>query len=242
MLAHAPLHGSTRKYASLADQAYEHILTKIVFPDENKDSGIEYAGKITESTIANVLNMSNGPVREAIFRLRHEGWVRTVGNRGSFFTDFSDPKVAIEMYQFRLTFETGAFYSLAASITDEQVEVLSHILETLEKAKEQADIVFFRKADIRFHLQVAEFSGGSLYSQLFRPKLMQWFAMAFHVLTESMGPERYRYTLEAPGASSHKDLFDSLAARVSELAARLIIQHHSFIAHLMGINNNRSVK
>jgi DNA-binding GntR family transcriptional regulator len=243
MLKYAPLHRSTPKYTSLADQAYEHILTNIVFPDDTTKggSGIEYAGKITESTIAKALKMSNGPVREAIFRLRHEGWVQTIGNRGSFFTDFSDPKVAIEIYQFRLSFETGAFYSLAASITDVQVEVLRSTLGELDKAKEQADTVSFRKADIRFHLQVAEFAGGPSYAQLFRSKLMQWYAMAFHLLNESLGPERYRHNLEAPEASSHQELFNALVARDSELAARLITQHQSYIAHMLGIDDGETL-
>ena len=137
------------RFRSLGEEAYEHILTKIVFPDSQDNSGIEYAGKITETRIAGALDMSNGPVRDAIIRLRHEGFIQTVGNRGSFLIDFSDPGIAAEIYRFRLSFEVGVFYTLAASITPDQVDELHRILETLEKAREQTDIVSYRKANLR---------------------------------------------------------------------------------------------
>lgn len=238
MHAYAPLfRRPPLQYNSLADKAYEYILTEIVFPDENSKSIIQYAGKITESTIARELGMSNGPVREAIFRLRHEGWIETISNRGSYFIDFRNPGVAVEIYRFRLTFETGAFFSLAGTITREQIAALNDILERMEKAKEQKAIVLFREADVRFHLLAAEYAGGGSYATLFRSKLLQWYAMAYHVLKESMGTERYRYNLEAKGSPSHRDLLDSLASHDQNRAAQLIKQHLSFIAHLLGIED-----
>lgn len=225
--------------ASLAEKAYEYILSKIVFPDDVNESGIEYAGKITEAKIAQSLKISNGPVREAIYRLRHEGWIRTVGNRGSYLNDFTDPSRSVDIYRFRLNIETGAFYSLAASITDEQIRVLYAILEDIEDARAKMDIMAFREADIRFHLQVVEFAGGPLYAQLFRSKLMQWYAMSFHVLTESIGAEQYRYNLEATETPSHHALFDSLEAHDCNLAAKRITQHLSFIAHLLKIEQTQ---
>ena len=93
----------------------------------------------------------------------------------------------------------------------------------------------YRKADLRFHLQAAEFAIGPAYAQLFRPKLMQWFAMAFHVLTESMEIERFRHNLDV---LSHQDLLESLVARDGEQAARLITSHCSHLARLLGIGND----
>ncbi|MEN6306254.1 MAG: GntR family transcriptional regulator [Anaerohalosphaeraceae bacterium] len=237
MLEFIPLHRGLKKDITLAEQVYEHILKEIVFPGEGHSPAIEYGGKITESIVAKALGISNGPVREAVFRLRQEGWVRTVGNKGSFLIDFSDPEIAREIYQFRLSFETGTFYSLATRITDAQIDTMRDILNALEKAKARGDMTTFRKMDVNFHLQVAEFAGGSSYAQLLRSKLLQWYAMAYHVLMRSMGEERYRRNLEGAGASSHKDLFDALAARDSDRAARLITHHLSHISHLLGIDS-----
>jgi DNA-binding GntR family transcriptional regulator len=233
-----PLNGDARNGASLSDQAYEHILTKIVFPDDSINSSIQYGGKITESKIAQALQISNGPVREAIYRLRQEGWVHTVGNRGSFFVDFSDPQIANQIYHFRLTFETGAFYTLACTITEEQIKKLESILNLIEKSKQNSDMESFRKADILFHLHVVEFAGGPQYKQVFRPKLLQWYAMSLHLLVQMMGKEQYSHRLEAPGAPTHRELFDALAGRNSSRAADLISKHFSFVANLVKINSS----
>jgi DNA-binding GntR family transcriptional regulator len=236
MLEFIPLHGGWKRETTLAEHVYEHILKEIVFPGEVQSHVVEYGGKITESILAKALGISNGPVREAVFRLRQEGWIHTIGNKGSFLVDFSDPKIAREIYQFRLSFETGTFYSLAARITDAQIETMREILDALKKARQQEDMSAFRKMDVHFHLQVAEFAGGPAYAQLLRSKLLQWYAMAYHVLMRSEGAEQYRHNLEGIGVSSHKELFGALAAHDSDRAARLIIQHLGHISRLIGIN------
>ena len=240
MFEYIPLKSGVPQNISLVDQAYEHILSKIVFPENGGSPAIKYGGKITESALAKSLQMSNGPVREAIFRLRQEGWISTVGNRGSFLVDFRNPEIARDIYLFRLSFETGAFYSLAASVTEDQIEVLRKILDVLESSSKKSDVESFRKADIMFHLQVVEFAGGSAFKQIFRSKLLQWYAMAFHILMESMGGEKYSHCLEAPGTSSHKALFEAIESRNSEEAARLITNHYSYLAHLLGIDKGIS--
>lgn len=238
VLEFIPLHTESKNDISFSGQAYEHILKKIVFPDNGNagDSDIQYGGKITESKIARALQISNGPVREAIFRLRQEGWIQTIGNKGSFFVDFSDPEIAEQIYRFRLAFETGAFYSLAKTITDEQIVLLRDILSTLEKSRKTSDMMSFRQADILFHLNVIEFAGGPQYKEIFRSKLLQWYALSYHLLIQTMGKENYSRRLEAPGAPTHRDLFESLVSRNSSLAADLISRHFAFIRVLLKIN------
>ena len=225
------------RLSSLADQVYENLLTTLVFPDNTAE--IAYGSKITESEIAKRLQISNGPVREALFRLRQEGWVKTYPNRGSYLVDFSDSEIAGEIYRFRLNMETGAFFTLARSITKSQLSQLRTILDELERAIEKSEIVEFRKADIDFHLKVVELSGGKSYQAVYRPKLLQWYAMAFHLLIQSMGSEQYRHCLEAPGTSSHRALFEAMVQHDGVKAAKLISGHFWHIAHMLGIDNNR---
>lgn len=220
----------------LADQVYEHVLTTVVFPENGGD--IRYGGKITESNIAKTLEISNGPVREALFRLRQEGWIKTYPNRGSYMVDFRDPEIAREIYRFRVSLETGAFYTLAKSITAEQLCQLEVIIESLEKARQTSEIVGFRKADIDFHLKVVELAGGESYQAMYRPKLLQWHAMVYHVVMQYLGDERYRKTLEAPGTSSHHELYEALARHDSFEAARLIQKHFYDIPQLMRLDGS----
>ena len=232
-----PLLRNNTSESSLADQIYEYVLKEIVFPEDDGRHEIEYGGRITESTLAKELNTSNGPVREAIYRLRQEGWIHTIGNRGSFLVDFSNQRIAREIYKFRISLETGAFYSLASNITSAQKQTLRQILDVIEEAKANSDVSTFRKADTSFHLQVVEFAGGVALRQLLRPKLLQWYAMSYHLLKQPAEVDKYRHNLEAPQRPSHKDLMSSLESGNGAQAAQLIVEHQSYISKLLHIDS-----
>ncbi|HDS85066.1 MAG TPA: GntR family transcriptional regulator [Phycisphaerales bacterium] len=235
-----PFHEGSRKGNALAEEVYEHILREIVFPGEDPETQIHYAGKITESVVAKELQVSNGPVREAFYRLRQEGWLYTDRNRGSFLVDFSDPEIALDIYRFRVNFETGSFYGLASNISDEQLAVLGRIIERMDKAMQSSDINVFRQEDIHFHLTVNEMAGGPQYVRVYRPKLMQWYAMAYQVLVRSMGTQQYSTLLEAPGMSTHRELYDALVRRSSQDAAELISRHFLYIFKLLNLSSDKS--
>jgi len=228
-----PFQEETRNSNPLAERVYEHMLREIVFPGEDPETGIHYGGKITESAVAKELQVSNGPVREAFYRLRQEGWLYTDRNRGSFLVDFSDPCIAVDIYRFRITCETGSFFCLASRITEDQLAVLSRILDGMDKAIRDSDISLFRREDINFHLAVNEMAGGPQFIRMYRPKLMQWYAMSYQVLLRSIGTEQYRHVLEAPGMPTHRELFSALAQRCSHDAADLVSRHFSFIIRLL---------
>lgn len=228
-----PFHEGSKKSSALAEEVYEHILREIVFPGEDPATHIHYAGKITESLVVKELRVSNGPVREAFYRLRQEGWLYTDRNRGSYLVDFSDPDIAMDIYRFRVNFETGSFFCLAAQIKDEQLAVLERIIEKMEQAVQNSEINVFRREDINFHLAVIEMAGGSQFVRVYRPKLMQWYAMAYQVLIRSIGSKQSGTLLEAPGLPTHRELFESLAQRNSQHAAELISRHFSYIFKLL---------
>ena len=230
-----PQHSSRGYEGPLAEQVYEHILTTLVFPPEGGD--VRCGSKITESELADKLQISNGPVREALFRLRQEGWIRTRPNRGSYLVDFSDREIAAEIFRFRLSVETGAFYSLAEAITDAQIHELKNVVDELNEARKRAAIADFRKADIEFHLKVVEFAGGQALKAVYRPKLLQWYAMAYHVLKQTLGDENWRRHMEVP-ATSHSMLYRSLARHNPSGAAEIISQHFDYIAHILEIRRD----
>ena len=230
---HIPLREDSVKNNVLAEDVYEHILRKLVFPGEDQQTGIHYAGKITESMVAKELKVSNGPVREAFYRLRQEGWLYTDRNRGSFLVDFSDTEIALEIYRFRLTCEVGSCYCLAEYITEEQLNLLEGIADRMDQAKRESDIYQFRREDIHFHLTMNEMAGGTQFVRIYRPKLMQWYAMSYQILLRLMKTEYYKHNLEAPGIPTHRDILDALIKRSSQDAASLISKHFSFVFELL---------
>jgi len=227
-----PRHFHRSYEGSLAEQVYEHILTSLVFPPEGVE--IRSGSKITESELAENLQISNGPVREALFRLRQEGWIKTRPNCGSYLVDFSDRQIAADIFRFRLTVETGAFCSLAHSITAAQLNGLKNVVGRLNEARKRAIISDFRKADIEFHLKVVEFAGGQALKSVYRPKLLQWYAMAYHVLKQTLGDENWRKHMEVP-STSHSKLYSSVAQKDPAKATQVISRHFDYIARILKI-------
>ncbi len=213
----------------LSDVVYEHVLSKLVFPD-NQDE-LRIGGKITEAEIASDLKMSNGPIRDAMVRLRREGWIITLHNRGSYVIDFTEHEKSREIYKFRLSVETGAFYTLAKTITDSQLSELKAYQIMTEKGIHDNELLAYRKADAKFHLKVIEMAGGQSLREAATPKLLQWFALSRCVLDDTFDDDR-----NILGKSvTHGELITMLENRDSEASADLIVNHCQYIAKLLGI-------
>ncbi|MCK4998184.1 MAG: GntR family transcriptional regulator [Anaerohalosphaera sp.] len=214
----------------LSDAVYEHILKELVFPDGQDQ--LQIGSKITESMIATDLRVSNGPVRDAMARLRREGWIITLHNRGSYVVDFTLPENSREIYKFRLSVEAGAFYTLAETITDEQLNELKSCTMDTERAVGQGDLAAYRKADAEFHLKVLEMAGGRSLRDLAAPKFLQWFAVSRLILKDMFNDDR---NILSKPSGSHEDLCQLLANHDGTGAAELITHHCSYVAQLLGI-------
>lgn len=161
---------------SLADRVYDRLLEKIV-------SGALASGTtLNIADIAQDLQVSPSPVREAVLRLTAEGLVTNPTNRRAAVTSFTRQDV-IEMFQVRSLLECGAVRLAALSIE-------KHELQELRQAVEQCAVLYGDPAqkmamfalDNRFHLLVAEYSRNrALYEEIVRVsrrvRVMQWLRL-----------------------------------------------------------------
>ena len=85
--------------------------------------------RLVESTIAEQLNVSRAPVREALAALQREGIVAHVPRKGYSVVDFSDRDVA-EIYSLRILLETEALRRTLALVTAE--DLADHLANPLE--------------------------------------------------------------------------------------------------------------
>lgn len=113
--------------------------------------------KIIESQIAEELNISRSPVREAIQRLESQGLVTTIPRKGAFVTQFSIKEME-EIYALRYLLEGSIYevlinenllkeedYEHLSGLIDQMVEVARSNMSTGEK------VLAFLKKDIEFH-------------------------------------------------------------------------------------------
>ncbi|MEE3287757.1 MAG: GntR family transcriptional regulator [Pseudomonadota bacterium] len=110
----------TRKRTRLADDVYEQILSAIlsgeIFPGE----------RLIQETIANQIDVSRTPVREALLRLEQEGILEASGRGGFQIRDISEREI-IDLYTVREAVEGFAARLLAGRLSLTQVQ-------TIEKA------------------------------------------------------------------------------------------------------------
>lgn len=113
--------------------------------------------KIVESDIAEKLNISRAPVREALRRLESQGLVTSIPRRGTFVSDLSEEAIE-EIYDLRYLLEGCIYETLVHKdlLEEKDYEHLSSIVgEMVAVARseiiwEEKVLAFFRK-DIEFH-------------------------------------------------------------------------------------------
>lgn len=205
-------------YSSQADQIYDAILTRIF-------SGHAPLGhRIMESQIARQLDVGIGQVHEAMIRLRDEGWIELIPHGGARVVDYHDPLRHRQLYDMRLSLESGIFYFLAQTMTAAQAAELEPIVSRIERAYIMQDSLEYRRQDAEFHMSAAFLAGGPGLKNIYRSIFMQWCIMMDRC--RQIGPtDRCTWN---QAEKSHRAIHSALKAKDSSLAAQLVRQHFQF--------------
>lgn len=105
---------------------------------------------LSERVLAEKLGVSKTPVREALFRLRTEGLVRIVPQRGAFVFTLSAAEVTA-ICEFRQTLEAAALQMAYQRDRDHLVAGLGAVLADMEKARSRQDRRAYLRADTSYH-------------------------------------------------------------------------------------------
>ena len=120
--------------------------------------------RLVESQIADQLQTSRGPVRDALFLLRAEGLVRDGPRRGSFVVQLTEQDVR-EIYDLRVAVETQAVRLLLQRGDQLAIAGLQEAIEQMRA--DAADPGRSAEADLRFHGAICEASGNSRLHAVF---------------------------------------------------------------------------
>ena len=197
---------------SLTDQAYAAIRQAIL------DVQIRPGEPIAENTLARWLGISRTPVREAILRLRQEGWVYSIHRKGLFvspvsLTDFRQAYEALEGLEAviaRLVIERAA---------DADLDRLDEILQQQDAATEADDRVAWTAASRAFHALLAELAGNRYVAET-RARLMDQMGRASRLVL------RLRPRPAEP-TSEHRALYEAIRRRDVNAAMLLAHEHRA---------------
>ncbi len=139
-------------YEPLRKQVYdvlrEAILNGKITPGE----------KITEVNIADQLNVSRTPVREAFRMLELEELIVIIPQQGVFVAGINSKKEINDIFQVRLELEGLAACLAAQNMTSEQIELLDKYSEEIKDCIRDDDLKRCIQIDIAFHQIIKEAS------------------------------------------------------------------------------------
>lgn len=136
-----------KKKASYADLAYEGIKKLIL------EAEIEPGSLLSENELAEYLNMSRTPIREAIRRLEAQGTLYSVKGVGTFLKPLTRKDLK-SIYDVRSMLELLACETAIQQITDEEIEAARAAFQNLRDrhdAGEEIDRLEFSRTDGQLH-------------------------------------------------------------------------------------------
>jgi phosphonate utilization transcriptional regulator len=180
-------------------------------------SGEVRAGeRLNEVEIARRLNVSRGPVREALRSLEEAGLVRFEKNRGAAVRVIS-PDEAMHIYEVRACLEELACRRLASRITPEQLEALHALVERMEAPAASRDAATFHPLNMRFHELLVEFAGNGELAGVYRRLVGSLSLFRRHTLAQEGSL--------AQSNAEHRAILAHLSSRDAAAASRVMHGH-----------------
>jgi phosphonate utilization transcriptional regulator len=172
--------------------------------------------KLNEATIAELLGVSRGPVREAFRALEESGLVRLEKNRGVFVRQI-DIAEADEIYELRALLDEFVGRRVAQSARPGDVQDLRGLIDRMDKAAARHDLDAYHEANLAFHDRLVELAGNAKLLGMYRR------------LVNELSLYR-RTTIAQAGAlplSSHQhhDIVEKIATGKAAAAGRALYDH-----------------
>lgn len=146
---------NTNKIVTIKEQVYDIIKELIL-------SGMAKPGDwLQETKLANELNVSRSPVREALKQLVGEGILENIPNKGVFVRVLSEKDI-IDIFEVRLTLEKYALKKTIEFITLEKKSVFQDIYDKLEENFNNNNVSEYCKIDTKFHDMFFYFSNNMI--------------------------------------------------------------------------------
>jgi DNA-binding GntR family transcriptional regulator len=170
--------------------------------------------RLKQAELAEQLNLSITPVREALKLLEAEGYVARDSYRGASVVPF-DPSASAEILQLRLLLEAQLVQAAVEKVTAHDIEDLRALEDEFEKAFQEGDRAVARGVNYRFHRRLYDIA--ALPHTLHFVQIL-WARYPFDVINAAGGRG-------GAAADEHHEIIEALAAR-NTTAAILAMRKH----------------
>ena len=195
---------------TLSQRVYEHLRDEILA--DHLLPGTE----LSEVALSRELEISRGPIREAMGRLAAEGLITMRPRRRAEVRSLT-PQELIDAYQVREALEVMAVRLLIPRLTEADLSRLEELIDRMAEHSAEGSVREFFAASVSFHELLCELSGN--------PKLQE----VHHRLEGEIGRFRNR-TLALRGSmddslTEHRAILAAIRLRDADRAAALTADH-----------------
>ncbi len=195
----------------LKDAAYEQIKRDILSGRLTGDTFL------SERSLAEHLQLSKAPVRDAINRLRQENYLAVVPQQGIMVKQLTAKDIA-DTLEARLIIEPQVAGCLAGNLSNSIRLLLEENLMHQQQCVADGDSIEFVKWDVEFHLALVRAHGNSDLINLMERSCERTFQAIFRAFNGNVS------RLES-AQKAHKGILTSLIRGSSELASKRMNKH-----------------
>lgn len=198
------------KPESLTDVVYETIREAII------NRVIAPGSRLTEAALADQLNVSKTPVREALLKLRQIGLVEPIGRRGGRVTLPSRSSIQ-HAYETRRGLESFAAEIVAERGSAAEIKVIGDAASRCLAAAEAGDFTGFRRWDMVFHEKIGEATGNPRLCELLNDSFVLVMALRRRDVPRAEG--------SVACARAHLQIAKAIARRDPPAAGKAMREH-----------------
>ena len=172
--------------------------------------------KLNEVTIAELLGVSRGPVREAFRALEESGLVRLEKNRGVYVRQIAVEE-ADEIYELRAILDDFAGRRVAQTIAPADLKSLRGIVDRMDRAAARNDVDAYHAANLEFHDTLVALAGNGKLLVTYRRLVNE-----LHLYRRATLAEAGALPLSA---REHHEILDKIAAGQAVAAGHALHEH-----------------
>lgn len=195
---------------SLSGSVLKRLREAIVLGD------FELGQPLSERQLAELLEVSKTPVREAMAQLRLEGLIRILPQRGAFVFTLSQQEV-VEICELRQALETSALRAAMERNPARFAEALAIVVQRMRKARAREDVKAYLNEDTRFHECFFDHCGNSLMAQNYGMFVGKIAALRTHLAHK---PQHTELSFR-----EHEDMLDAVSRGDSVFALNVLDVH-----------------
>lgn len=171
--------------------------------------------QMVETRLAEQLQISRPPLREALRELENDGLVESIPFRGSFVTPLAEDDL-LDLFLVRRILEAAAAEVACSTASDEEVEEVKQLAGHMWTIGTEHDVAWQVDLDMTFHRSIVHMTKSELLLQMWDSldsRIRRWMIFKDRALSPSLSVEQ------------HMAIANAIGERRADLAVNAVEEH-----------------